>query len=120
MMRWRWIATILFFAPHGTLYAEPKLEQFFAQHCVKCHGPKKPKGKVRLDRQLDALFSDLELLETVTSVLEAGDMPAPYEAGMTVRSLAGGLLLQGRDAAVTGEELKVVSKRTPTDSEMAD
>ena len=75
MMRWRWIATILFFAPHGTLYAEPKLEQFFAQHCVKCHGPKKPKGKVRLDRQLDALFSDLELLETVTSVLEAGDMP---------------------------------------------
>ena len=53
-------------------------------------------------------------------VLEAGGMPATHEAGMTVRSLAGGLLLQGRDSAVTGEVLKVVSKRTPTDAEMAD
>ena len=75
MMRWRCIVTLLLLAPHGVLCAEPKLEQFFTQHCVKCHGPEKPKGKVRLDRPLDALFSDLKLLETVASVLEAGDMP---------------------------------------------
>jgi hypothetical protein len=75
MMRWRWLATILFFTPHGALYAEPKLQQFFTQHCVKCHGPEKPKGNIRLDRPLESLFSNADLLETVTSVLEAGDMP---------------------------------------------
>jgi hypothetical protein len=75
MMRWCWIATLLVFAPHGILHAEPQLEQFFTQHCVKCHGPEKQNGKVRLDRSLDTLFSDGELLETVVSVLEGGDMP---------------------------------------------
>ena len=53
-------------------------------------------------------------------VLEAGGMPAPGVSDLMVRTLAGGLLLQGRDAAVTGEELKVVTKRTPTDAELAD
>ena len=57
------------------LRAEPKLEQFFAQNCVKCHGPKQQKGKVRLDRPVDVLFADEELLETVADVLEAGEMP---------------------------------------------
>ena len=51
------------------------MEQFFTQHCVKCHGPEEQNGKVRLDRSLDTLFSDAELLETVVAVLEAGEMP---------------------------------------------
>ena len=53
-------------------------------------------------------------------VLEAGGLPDPRAEGPTVRTLAGGYLLQGRDAAVTGDELKVVSKRAPTAQEMAD
>ena len=52
-------------------------------------------------------------------VLETGAMPDANAAGMTVRSLAGGYLLQTRDAALTGD-LKVVTKRAPTDAEMAD
>ena len=75
MMRWRWIATLLVFVSHGALLAQSPLEEFFTQHCVKCHGPKKQMGKVRLDRSLDALLSDADLLETVVSVLEAGEMP---------------------------------------------
>ena len=75
MMRWRWIATLLVFVSYSSLLAQSPLEQFFTQHCVKCHGPKKQMGKVRLDRSLDAIFSDTELLETVVSVLEAGEMP---------------------------------------------
>jgi hypothetical protein len=75
MMRWRWIATLLVFVWHGSLLAKSPLEQFFTQHCVKCHGPKQQMGKVRLDRSLDAIFSDTDLLETVVSVLEAGAMP---------------------------------------------
>ena len=55
--------------------AEPKLEQFFAQNCVKCHGPEKQKGKVRLDKPVGALFADEELLEIIAAVLEAGEMP---------------------------------------------
>jgi hypothetical protein len=75
MMRWRWIATLLVFVSHGSLLAQSPLEQFFTQHCVKCHGPKQQMGKVRLDLSLDAIFSDTDLLETVVSVLEAGAMP---------------------------------------------
>ena len=53
-------------------------------------------------------------------VLAAGALPDPKGAGMTVRSLAGGYLLQGRDNALTEKDLKVVTKRQPTDAEMAD
>ncbi len=53
-------------------------------------------------------------------VLIAGGMPDPAAAGMTVRSLSGGYLLQGRDDRVTEAKLKVVTKRQPTDQEMSD
>jgi phosphoribosylaminoimidazolecarboxamide formyltransferase/IMP cyclohydrolase len=39
---------------------------------------------------------------------------------MTVRSLAGGYLLQGRDNALTEKDLKIVTKRAPSNAEMAD
>jgi len=52
-------------------------------------------------------------------VLATGAMPDAEETGMTVRSLAGGYLLQGRDNRVL-EDMKVVTKRAPTDQEMAD
>jgi hypothetical protein len=71
----RWITVLLVCALHGVVHGEPALEKFFAQHCVKCHGPEKQKGKVRLDRPADVLFADGELLETVASMLESGDMP---------------------------------------------
>jgi hypothetical protein len=75
MMRRRWITVLLVCALHGVVHGEQALEKFFAQHCVKCHGPEKQKGKVRLDRPVDVLFADGELLETVASMLESGDMP---------------------------------------------
>ncbi len=53
-------------------------------------------------------------------VLETGALPDARAAGMTVRSLAGGYLLQNRDALLTSDELKVVTRRQPTDAEMAD
>ena len=53
-------------------------------------------------------------------VLVTGAMPEPSSEGMTVRSLAGGYLLQNRDALLTSADLKVVTKRQPTDAEMAD
>jgi phosphoribosylaminoimidazolecarboxamide formyltransferase/IMP cyclohydrolase len=54
-------------------------------------------------------------------VLLTGGLPDPRAPGMTVKSLAGGLLVQTRDAQVVDEAaLKVVTKRAPTDAEMAD
>ena len=74
-----------------TLNAEPELEQFFAQNCIKCHGPKQQKGKVRLDRPVAALFANEELLETITAVLEAGEMPPEKAPQPTAAARAGAL-----------------------------
>jgi phosphoribosylaminoimidazolecarboxamide formyltransferase/IMP cyclohydrolase len=54
-------------------------------------------------------------------LLLAGGLPDPRGRGLTVKSLAGGLLVQSRDNAVVDDmELKVVTKRAPTNSELAD
>ena len=79
MMRLPWTMLLVGFLLSGTLCAEPRLEQFFAQNCVKCHGPEKQKGEVRFDKPFAALIADEELLETIATVLEAGEMP-PEEA----------------------------------------
>ena len=51
----------------------------------------------------------------------AGGLPDPRATSLTVRSVAGGLLVQGRDGGMLDEAaLKVVSKRAPTPAEMAD
>ena len=48
-------------------------------------------------------------------------MPDPAAPGLTVRSLAGGLLVQERDAGRIGDgDLKVVTKRPPSPRERAD
>jgi phosphoribosylaminoimidazolecarboxamide formyltransferase/IMP cyclohydrolase len=54
-------------------------------------------------------------------LLVTGGLPDPQAAGMSVKSVAGGLLVQGRDNAVVDDlDLKVVTKRAPTANEMAD
>ena len=61
-----------------------------------------------------AAKEDLRLLVT-------GAMPGPDAAEVSLRSLAGGFLLQTPDAArLEAGDLKVVTKRTPTDAEMTD
>ena len=53
-------------------------------------------------------------------VLITGGMPDAAAAGMMLKNLSGGYLLQGRDAKVTEGNLKVVTKRHPSEEEMAD
>ncbi|QDH14046.1 bifunctional phosphoribosylaminoimidazolecarboxamide formyltransferase/IMP cyclohydrolase [Formicincola oecophyllae] len=54
-------------------------------------------------------------------VLETGGMPSPHETGLSIKTISGGFLAQTRDNGhVTPEELKVVTKRQPTPSELAD
>jgi phosphoribosylaminoimidazolecarboxamide formyltransferase / IMP cyclohydrolase len=54
-------------------------------------------------------------------LLLAGGMPDPRAAGVNLRSLAGGYLLQTRDNGSVGAgDLKLVSKRAPSEAELAD
>jgi phosphoribosylaminoimidazolecarboxamide formyltransferase / IMP cyclohydrolase len=58
---------------------------------------------------------------TALRLLVTGGMPDPAAPGMTMRSLAGGFLLQTRDAGrIDAAELKAVTKRAPTPRELAD
>jgi phosphoribosylaminoimidazolecarboxamide formyltransferase/IMP cyclohydrolase len=54
-------------------------------------------------------------------VLETGAMADPVAPGMTVKSVAGGFLFQGRDhGRIAPADLKVVSRRPPSEAELAD
>ena len=65
-------------------------------------------------REIIAAKKNLRLLLT-------GGLPDPKAKGMTMKSLAGGYLLQTRDAGrVADLDLKVVTKRQPTEAELAD
>jgi len=98
-------------------------------------------GIIAFNRALDAgtatlvadLFAEVIIAPTIDDdaksifaakknlrVLETGSMPAADAPGMTVRSLSGGYLLQTRDALLTSDDLKVVTKREPSDKEMND
>ena len=54
-------------------------------------------------------------------LLLTGDLPDPARPGMAVKSIAGGWLVQTRDNGhVTRDQLKCVTKRQPSDREVAD
>jgi len=96
-MRRSWTALLAGFLLSGILHAEPKLEKFFGRYCVKCHGPDKQKGKVRLDKPVGTLFADEKFLETVATVLDAGEMPPEESAQPT--------------AAARSEALQIIQER---------
>src|SRR5258707_342436 len=51
----------------------------------------------------------------------AGGLPDPRAAGITAKTVAGGLLVQSRDNAVVDDmPLKVATKRAPSDAELRD
>jgi phosphoribosylaminoimidazolecarboxamide formyltransferase/IMP cyclohydrolase len=54
-------------------------------------------------------------------LLLAGSLPDPKAPGLTARTLAGGFLVQSRDNGTADAlDLKVVTKRAPTEQELAD
>ncbi|MGH6974464.1 MAG: bifunctional phosphoribosylaminoimidazolecarboxamide formyltransferase/IMP cyclohydrolase [Stellaceae bacterium] len=99
-------------------------------------------GIVAVNRPLDAptaeaigqLFMEVVIAPTVEDaalatlkkknalrVLATGGMPDPAGAGVTLKSVAGGYLLQTRDGGrVSENQLKTVTKRAPNRQEIAD
>jgi len=53
-------------------------------------------------------------------VLAAGGIPDAAVPGLTLRSLSGGLLVQERDSATLGDDLRVVTGRAPSNAEQTD
>src|ERR1700761_7462238 len=54
-------------------------------------------------------------------LLLAGGLPDPRAMGLTAKTVAGGLLVQSRDnAVVEAMDIKVATKRAPSDAEMRD
>lgn len=99
-------------------------------------------GIVAMNRTLDAAAAE-EIVKVFTEVIIApeateeaqaivaakknlrllvtGGLPDPRQSGTIVKSVAAGLLVQSRDNAVVDDmELKVVTRRAPTEAEMAD
>jgi len=69
------------------------------------------------DEDAIALFSKKKNLR----LLIVGDLPDPLAPSLTQRNVAGGILVQDRDNGyVADDALKVVTKRKPSEAEMAD
>jgi phosphoribosylaminoimidazolecarboxamide formyltransferase / IMP cyclohydrolase len=99
-------------------------------------------GIVAMNRTLDAeaaramteIFTEVIIAPAVTDeaaaivaakknlrLLVTGGLPDPRAPGLSVRTVAGGLLVQDRDnAVVDAMTLTVVTKRQPTEAELAD
>jgi phosphoribosylaminoimidazolecarboxamide formyltransferase/IMP cyclohydrolase len=99
-------------------------------------------GIVALNRTLDAeaaraiteIFTEVIIAPDATEeaialvaakknlrLLLAGGLPDPRAAGLTAKTVAGGLVVQTRDNAVVDEmDLRPVTKRTPTNAELRD
>jgi phosphoribosylaminoimidazolecarboxamide formyltransferase / IMP cyclohydrolase len=54
-------------------------------------------------------------------LLECGTLPNPRRGGLALKTIAGGVLIQSRDnGAISADDLKVVTKRAPTEQELKD
>ena len=69
------------------------------------------------DEQARAVFAGKKNLR----LLLTGELPDPARGGQTMAVIAGGLLVQDRDnGRITRDQLKCVTKRQPTEQEIAD
>ena len=112
------------------------------QRALQCDPVSAFGGVVATNRRLDAAAA-AEIVKIVTDVvivpeadeaalalfrrrrnlrlLIAGALPDPLAPGEVFRSVAGGFLVQGRDnSRLTPADLRVVTKRKPTDDEVRD
>jgi len=69
------------------------------------------------DAEARAIFAAKKNLR----LLLIGALPDPARPGLAMKSIAGGYLVQSRDnGAITRDDLKLVTKRAPTEQELAD
>jgi phosphoribosylaminoimidazolecarboxamide formyltransferase/IMP cyclohydrolase len=134
------VAIIKHANPCGVAEGASLLEAY--EMALRCDPVSAFGGIVALNRKLDAKAA-AEIVKIFTEVILApdadedaialvaakknlrllltGGMPDPRAKGLTFKTVAGGLLVQGRDNAVVDDmDLKVVTKRQPTPQELSD
>ena len=125
--------------PCGVAEADTLLEAY--RKALACDTTSAFGGIVALNRKLDAeaakaiteIFTEVIIAPEATDeaikivaakknlrLLIAGGLPDPRAKGLTVKTVAGGLLVQSRDNAVVDEmQLKTVTKRAPSAADEA-
>lgn len=126
--------------PCGVALGEDVLEAY--TRALACDAVSAFGGVVAVNRRLDRAAAE-KIIEIFTEVVVApdaddeaiavfaakknlrllltGGLPDPAAPGQTVRSVAGGFLVQERDGAILKpEDLQVVTQRAPSPDEMAD
>ncbi|MEZ5299811.1 MAG: DUF1587 domain-containing protein [Verrucomicrobiales bacterium] len=75
------LASVLVFTAMAATNAEESIEPFLEAHCVRCHGPEKEKGDLRIDRLSRDFKSgaDAHLWAEVVERINAGEMPPEDE-----------------------------------------
>ena len=89
---------------------ETDIQPFFKKHCIKCHGPEKQKGDLRLDslETIDAVDRQ-ELFRKVQEVIRLAEMPPekakqPNEADRKI-------LLQWLNSQLTGKAAEALAEK---------
>ncbi|KKX26652.1 bifunctional phosphoribosylaminoimidazolecarboxamide formyltransferase/IMP cyclohydrolase [Rhizobium sp. LC145] len=126
--------------PCGVAVA-PTLAEAYRQ-ALACDSTSAFGGIIALNQTLDAetaeeivkLFTEVIIAPEVSEearaiiarkpnlrLLAAGGLPDPRSRGLTAKTVAGGLLVQTRDNGMVEDlDLRVVTKRAPTEQELAD
>ena len=126
--------------PCGVASAPTLLEAYMA--ALACDSVSAFGGIIAVNRPLDAetaeamagIFTEVVAAPSASDEAKAvfakkknlrllltGDLPDPARGGLSVKSIAGGYLVQSRDnGRVTQDMLKIVTKRHPTPQELAD
>jgi phosphoribosylaminoimidazolecarboxamide formyltransferase/IMP cyclohydrolase len=126
--------------PCGVAQAASLLEAWEA--ALACDSVSAFGGIVAVNHELDgataeaiaAIFTEVVIAPTVSAearevfarkknlrLLECGALPDPRRPGLALKTIAGGVLIQSRDAGAIGpDDLKVVTKRAPTEQELKD
>ena len=134
------VAIIKHANPFGVASAKTMIDAY--QLALRCDPVSAFGGIIALNRTLDAVtaaeitkvFSEVIIAPAIDDdalpilakkanvrVLVTGALPDPAARRLTLRPVAGGLLVQDGDAGrITKADLKVVTKRAPTDKELND
>ena len=126
--------------PCGVAMAPTLAEAY--RHALECDSVSAFGGIIAVNHALDGLTAEA-MVELFTEVVIApdadeaamavfarkknlrllltGDLPDPARTGFALKSITGGVLIQSRDnGRITRDDLKVVTKRPPTEQEVAD
>ncbi|MSP43445.1 MAG: bifunctional phosphoribosylaminoimidazolecarboxamide formyltransferase/IMP cyclohydrolase [Alphaproteobacteria bacterium] len=99
----------------GIIACNRKLDASAAEEMVKIF------TEVIIAPDADQAARDIIAAKKNLRLLLTGGLPDPLAAGRTIKSVSGGYLVQSRDnGRVTVADLQIVSKRAPSDQEVAD